>query len=138
MNSGFAPDRRSPNLVYEQNADSTSDLQPKQFRPAELSSLRVSSEKARTLQKKVTYLSRTMHHNLQAAMLRGDDLVDLERKAGELELGSKAFSKASTDAHRIIWWNEQRYRRIALGALVIVTCLFTLWVIIRHYLPFPF
>ncbi|PJF18003.1 hypothetical protein PSACC_02144 [Paramicrosporidium saccamoebae] len=88
MDSGFAPDRRSPNLVYEQASDSTSNLHPKQFRPADLPSPGDSSEKTRALQKKVTYLSRTMHHNLQAAMLRGDDLVDLGRKAGELELGN--------------------------------------------------
>lgn len=131
MDSGFSLGRRSPVVIGEDSPKGPSQSSAKL---AEVPGLPQSVENTKQLQKKVTYLSRTMHHNLQAAMLRGDDLAEMERKASSLELGSKAFTKTAVTVHKKVWWEEQKHGRMAVMALAAVVALMIAWILIKNIL----
>lgn len=132
--SSLQPDRpRSTSLgEYHGQGDSKSDLleghqkdpvATSTFRPADLSNLPGSQDKARELQRKVSHLTRTMHHNLKYVTQRGEEVANLEAKVGNLEIGSKAFSRTATTVDKKLWWQERNTTIIALGALGAVIAL---------------
>jgi lysylphosphatidylglycerol synthetase-like protein (DUF2156 family) len=64
-----------------------------------------------------------MHHNLKYVTQRGEEVANLEAKVGNLEIGSKAFSRTATTVDKKLWWQERNTTIIALGALGAVIAL---------------
>lgn len=89
------------------------------FRPVDLPSLENHEEHTRELQKKVSHLTRTMHHNLQYVLKRGSNLTDLEKRLGTLELESKSFQRTAGKVDKKLWWKINR--PTFLGAWILAT-----------------
>lgn len=105
------------------------------FRPMDLVEDCTDEEKVQSMQRKVSHLTRTMHHNLQALAVRGDDLADLERRAGRVELDSKCFAKAAVKVDRNIWW-QQRHFHIAFFSIAgAVLVLILLFILLKQVIP---
>ena len=142
--SGFGPERpRSASLgeYYSSEGTSKSDLLRESspgdghggnvFRPMDLANTPHSRDQTQELHRKVSHLTRTMHHNLQYVSQRGADLQRLENQVGQLELGSKMFNRSSSVVDKKLWWEERNGMFIALAGLGVIVSLVIVYLFIR-------
>ena len=146
--SGFDQARRAstgtPVSVFSAHSSKSELLDPQEaktpatpiFRPIDLPEIDNSKEQARELQRKVSHLTRAMHHNLQSVLQRGSSLSELETKVGSLEMGSKSFQRTATKVDRNLWWEEHRYTMLACYAVLLIIACIAIYIFIRKLMPF--
>lgn len=148
--SGFGQDRRastpsaSPVSVFGGSNASTAGLMEPVgerrasaaaspiFRPVDLPSLENHEEHTRELQKKVSHLTRTMHHNLQYVLKRGSNLTDLEQRLGTLELESKSFQRAAGKVDKKLWWEINRPTFVGAWILGIMLLIVITYMVLKR------
>jgi len=90
-----------------------------------------SRETVDEVKRKVSHLTRTMHHNLQIALDRGESLESLQHSSSHLAAGSKAFSKQSQKVKSNLWWQDWKYT-IAIATMVTLIVI-GLWLIYQNW-----
>lgn len=109
--------------------------QPTVFRPSDLPMMYPTEACSQDLQRKVVHLTRSMHHNLRMAALRGETLDEMQRRLGEVETGSKVFLKSSTKVERNIWWEQASSKYIIISVAASLLILFVVWIAFKKIIP---
>lgn len=105
------------------------------FRPIDLGTGYEGEDRMQAMQQKVSYLTRSMHHNLQALAMRGDSLVELERRAGSVEVESRSFSRGAKKVERNLWWKERNFQVAFFAFLGIVLSLLLAYILVKKMMP---
>ena len=128
----FASGSSTENLTFGDEQRTITPI----FISVEPTKLDAGRNQAHQLQRKVTHLTRSMHHNLQSVLQRGSSLGDLEDKVSNLEMSSKGFSRTATAVDEKLWRKEHWYSMAAIYALIALSLIFIAYIVIKRFLWF--